>query len=76
MPKIKIDDIEYDLDRLSESAQGNLTMLRACEAEIQRLQLLLAISQTARNAYASALRAALPSPLDQTLAQGETLKLS
>lgn len=76
MPTIKIDDIEYDLDSLSAEAKSQLQMLQVTEQEIQRLQLQLAIAQTARNAYANALKSALPTPLEQVQAQGETLKFS
>ncbi len=76
MPTIKIDNLEYDLDSLTEQAKSQLQMLQATEQELQRLQLQLAIAQTARNAYANALKAALPTPLEQVMAQGETLKVS
>jgi hypothetical protein len=76
MPTIKIDDIEYDLDTLTDQAKQNLQMLHVTEQEIQRLQLQLGIAQTARNAYAQALKAALPTPLEQVMAMGETLKVS
>lgn len=33
------------------------------------------IAQTARNAYLAALKAKLPTPMEETLAMGETLKL-
>lgn len=63
MPSITIDKQTYDLDSLSQDAKANLQMLQATEAEIQRLNLQLAIAQTARMAYANALKAALPSRL-------------
>jgi hypothetical protein len=76
MPTIKIDDIEYNLDSLTDQAKSQLQMLHVTEQEIQRLQLQLGIAQTARNAYAQALKAALPTPLEQVMAMGETLKVS
>ncbi len=76
MPTLKIDDTEYDLDSLSVEAKNSLQMLKIAEAEIQRLQAQLAIAQTARNAYANALKSALPTPLEQVQAMGETLKVS
>jgi len=76
MPTIKIDDIPYELDSLSEDARNNLNMLKLTEQEIQRLQLQLAIAQTARNAYANTLKQNLPTPLEQVQAQGETMKFS
>lgn len=75
MPSIKIDDIEYELDSLSAEAKAQLQMLRLTEQEIARLQAQVMIAQTARNAYAQALKAQLPTPLDQVM-KDEILKLS
>ncbi len=60
MPTIKIDNKEYDTDKLSNEAKAQLTNIQVCEQEIQRLQMQLAIAQTARMAYAKALGEALP----------------
>ncbi len=76
MSTIKIDNIEYELDTLSQEAKSNLQMVQVVEQEIQRLQMQLAITQTARNAYGQALKASLPTMLDHVLAQGETIKFS
>tara|TARA_B110000503_G_scaffold125219_1_gene192573 strand:- start:562 stop:753 length:192 start_codon:yes stop_codon:yes gene_type:complete len=57
---ITIDDKEYDLTTLSEDAQAQLTSMQFCDAELQRLQNQAAALQTARLAYANALKAALP----------------
>jgi hypothetical protein len=56
MPMITIDDKEYDSDALSEDTKAQLTSMRLADAEIQRLNIQLAITQTARNAYALAVR--------------------
>ena len=60
MPSIKIDDKDYDLDKLSDEAKAQLKMMLAADAEIKRLQECLAMTQTARNAYARALGELLP----------------
>ncbi len=60
MPTIKIDNKDYDLDTLSGEARAQLISLQATDQEIQRLQIQLAIAQTARNAYAKALQELLP----------------
>ena len=70
MPTITIDNKSYDLDSLSNEAKAQLEMLLATDAEIKRLQQNLAMSQTARNAYAKALQAALPA-----LPESDTVKL-
>lgn len=74
MPNIKIDNHDFDPDRLSAEARAQLNSLRATDQRIAELQRDLAIAQTARNAYATALKAALPTPLEQAQAD-ETLKL-
>ena len=76
MPTIKIDNIEYDTDKLSQEARQQLDMVVAAEGKLRELQRDLAITQTARNAYLQALKAHLPSPLETALAQGDVLKLS
>lgn len=60
MPTIKIDGKDYDTEKLSAEAKAQLVSLRAADQEIQRLNVQLAIAQTARNAYANALKAVLP----------------
>ena len=60
MPQITIDNIAYDTDVLSDAAKQQLINLQACDAEIQRLQVQLAIAQTARATYAAALKGELP----------------
>lgn len=76
MPTIKIDDREFDLDSLPEAAKQNLNMLQLIEAELQRLQVRVAIANTAKNAHLQALKSHLPTPLEQVQAQGDTIKFS
>lgn len=57
---LKVDDLEYDIDKLSDEAKAEIRNLRFAESEIQRLTAQLALAQTARNAYMQALLAALP----------------
>ena len=68
MTTIKIDNIDYDTDKLSDEAKAQLVSLQFCDQELARLQAQVAAYQTARNAYAKALQAALPTaPLGDTL---------
>ena len=68
MTTIKINDIEYDTDKLSDEARAQLVSLQFCDQELQRLQAQAAAMQTARMAYAKALQSALPAmPLGDTL---------
>lgn len=52
---VTINGIEYDLNDLSENAKNQINNLRVTDAEIQRLNTLLGITQTARAAYAKVL---------------------
>jgi hypothetical protein len=69
MATITIDNKEYDTDRLSDEAKAQLLSLQFCEAELMRYQALAAAAQTARIAYATALKSELDKP-----EQGETEK--
>lgn len=60
MPTIKIDNIEYDLDTLSDDAKAQLQSIQFVDQELAKLQMQVAAMQTARNAYVNALKAALP----------------
>ncbi|WP_434986225.1 DUF6447 family protein [Vreelandella zhaodongensis] len=59
---ITIDGTEYNFAELPENAQNQVMNLRVTEQEVVRLQQLLAIAQTARTAYAKALKEELPKP--------------
>lgn len=71
MPKITIDNQDYDLDTLSNEARAQLQSLQFVDAELQRLNAQAAVLQTARVAYSKALQAALPSPF-----AGDTMKFN
>jgi hypothetical protein len=66
MPLITIDEKEYELDLLSSQAKEQLVSLQFVDAELQRLQAQSAVLQTARVAYANALKAALPKAVDMS----------
>jgi hypothetical protein len=59
MPMIKIDDVEYDTETLSDGAKAQLMNLQFVDQKIASTQQDLALQQTARNAYAQALQAEL-----------------
>ena len=71
MPTIKIDNIDYDSDTLSAEAKAQLVSLQFCDQELARLQAQAAAYQTARLAYAKALKEALP-----TAPVGDTIRFS
>lgn len=59
MSTVKIDNKDYDLDKMSVEAKEQLANLQYTDQEINRLKAKLAMAQTARNAYAKALENAL-----------------
>jgi hypothetical protein len=61
MPTINIDNVDYDTDKLSDESKAQLESLQFCDQELARLQPQVATFQTARKAYAKALKAGLPS---------------
>jgi hypothetical protein len=60
MANITIDGKEYDTDALSSEAKDNLANMRLCDERMTQIKRDAAITQTARNSYAAALKAALP----------------
>ena len=60
MAKVTIDSKEYDTETLSDEAKNHIQNVQFCEEKMVELKRELAIAQTARNAYAAALKAALP----------------
>lgn len=58
---VTIDGQQYELDKLSEQARNQVLNLRITDQEIQRLNHQLAITKTARVAYANALKGELES---------------
>jgi hypothetical protein len=69
--KVTIDNQEYDTDALSAEAKAQLSSLQFVDSELARLQAQMAICQTARNAYAKALKEVLP-----VATSGDTIKFS
>ena len=60
MPTIKIDNTDYDLDKLSAEAKAQLASIQFVDGELARIQAHAAALQTARNTYAKALNELLP----------------
>mgnify|MGYP001275047951 CR=1 FL=1 len=56
MATIKIDDVEYDSENLSENAKGQVVSLQFVQSEINRLKSQIAVYQTAAASYTSALK--------------------
>jgi len=60
MAHVTVDGRDFDLGKLSGEARQQAMNINMVDQEIRRLQVQLAICQTARNAYAAALQQALP----------------
>ena len=60
MAKITIDNVDYDTDKLSDDAKAQLVSIQFVDQELARLQAQAAALQTARMAYANALKDELP----------------
>ena len=70
MAKVTIDGVDYDSETMTQDSRQKLEMLMMTEQKIRQLQAEVAMMQTARQAYANALKASLvPTP-----ELGETFK--
>jgi hypothetical protein len=56
MPKIQLDDIEFNTEDLSEQSQAILKSLQFVEVQLQKLKSEIAVYQTAQQTYAAALK--------------------
>lgn len=56
---VTVDGKKYNADDFSDNAKQQIAMLRLCDQKLNALQAEAAMAQTARNAYAIALKAAL-----------------
>ena len=59
MPKVTIDGIEYNTEDLTENGKAQLASLQFLEAQMNKLKSEIAVYQTARNSYVTALKAEL-----------------
>ena len=60
MALIKIDNVDFDTEKLSDEARAQITSIQYVDQELARLQAQAAALQTARIAYANALKELLP----------------
>ena len=72
MATINIDGKDYEIENLSPGAKAQLGSVQFVDAEIARVQALLAALQTARNTYAIALN----DELAKMNGPGETLRFN
>jgi len=74
MAKISIDGIEYESDTMSQESRQQLDMLVMAEQKVRQLQAEIAMLQTARQAYATALKASLLKVSSPAVGLGETIE--
>ena len=56
MPKITIDEIDYNTEDLNEQSHAQLASLQFVEKQMQALRNEIAVYQTAQNAYMESLK--------------------
>lgn len=56
MPKLTIDGVEYNSEDLSDNGKAQFASLQFLEVQMQKLQNEIAVFQTAKTAYVSALK--------------------
>lgn len=57
MPKITIDDIDYNTEDLTDNGRAQLASLQFLEGQMQKLRNEMAVYQTAQRTYVAALKA-------------------
>ena len=57
--KVTIDDVEYNLEDLSDNAKAQISNINFVDAQLQQLNNEWAVSDTARIGYTNALKAEL-----------------
>jgi hypothetical protein len=56
MPKITIDDIDYNTEDLTDNGRAQLASLQFLEAQMQKIRNEMAVYQTAQRTYIMALK--------------------
>jgi hypothetical protein len=59
MPKITIDEIEYNTEDLSDNGKAQLASLQFLEVQMNKIKSEIAVYQTARNTYIAKLKSEL-----------------
>ena len=59
MPKITVDNVDYNTEDLTDNGKAQLASLQFLEVQMRKLQNEISVYQTARNSYIAALKAEL-----------------
>ena len=71
MPKITIDDIDYNTEDLTDNGRAQLASLQFLEGQMQKLRNEMAVYQTAQRTYVAALKAEIEQSGVQPVAKVE-----
>ena len=66
MPKITIDELEYNTEDLTDNGKAQLASLQFLEVQMNKIKSEIAVYQTARNSYIAALKAELDGSQEKT----------
>ena len=72
MPKITIDDIDYNTEDMSENGRAQLASLQFLQVQVNKLNKEMEIYQTAHKAYVEALKAEIEKSGVQPIKVAET----
>ena len=73
MPKITIDDIDYNTEDLTDNGKAQLASLQFLEGQMQKLRNEMAVYQTAQRTYVAALKAEIANAGIEPVAKAEAL---
>ena len=73
MPKITIDDIDYNTEDLTDNGKAQLASLQFLEGQMQKLRNEMAVYQTAQRTYVAALKAEIENAGIEPVAKAEAL---
>jgi hypothetical protein len=59
MPKITIDNIEYNTEDMSDNAKAQLASLQFLEVQMKKIKSEIAVYETAKSAYIQSLKTEL-----------------
>ena len=71
MPKITIDNIDYNTEDLTENGKAQLASLQFLEGQMQKIRNEMAVYQTAQRTYVAALKAEIEQSGVQPIEQDE-----
>ena len=65
MPKITIDDIEFNSEDLSDNGKAQFASLQFLDIQMKKIKAEVSVYQTARNSYIAALKSELEEVTDK-----------